>query len=207
MSSELAGRTSFLAATNVSRETMVKLDQYAALLKKWNKAINLVAPGTLPDLWTRHFLDSAQLLDLAPAGTKTWADMGSGAGFPGMVIACMAPDIRVTCIESDQRKATFLQTLVRELDLNVQVMVGRVEHTDPCKADIISARALAPVEKLLEYAEIHLKKGGTAIFLKGATHLREIDEARAKWSFDIRVHPSNTENEGAVLILGDIRRE
>jgi len=207
MSGDDIDQDAFLAATNVSRETMDRLERYAALLRKWNKAINLVAPSTLQSLWARHFLDSAQILELAPKDTKTWVDLGSGAGFPGMVIACMDANISMVCIESDKRKAVFLQTLARELELNVQVIPKRIEQADQCDADVVSARALAPVSKLLEYTERHLKEGGTAIFLKGAGHLDEIEQARAKWSFDITIEPSNTEKGGAVLILGDIRRE
>ncbi len=211
MITEAESRNLFAETTNVSRETMERLDVYAALLRRWNKAINLVAPSTLPNIWTRHFLDSAQIFQFTPEKAKTWGDMGSGAGFPGMVIACLAkevmPNLEVICIESDKRKAVFLQTLVREIGLNARVLDERVEKAQKSNADIISARALAPINTLLILAERHLKKQGVAVFMKSGGYLHELEEARAHWSFDIRAVPSKTDENGVVLVLGDIRRE
>lgn len=200
-------RKSFEEKVSVSRETMEKLDLYCELLRKWNPAINLVSSSTLPYLWERHFLDCAQISELMPTDTNTCVDMGSGAGFPGLIVSCLNPEIYVTCIESDQRKSVFLRTVIQELDLNAEVVVGRIEKVPPKKVDVVSARALASVTNLLEYAERHLKKSGTAIFLKGTGHLNETAEARKRWSFDIKTHSSKTDPEAAVLILGDIERE
>lgn len=200
-------RSRFQKSENVSRETMEALDQYSQLLNKWNRAINLVSPSTLPQLWSRHFLDSAQIRKFLPIETKAWVDIGSGAGFPGLVVSCLEPEIFVTCLESDQRKSVFLQTVIRELGLNANVIAERIEKVPPMQADVISARALAPVSILLEHAERHLRPGGTAIFLKGSTYMNEVEAARMNWSFDIKAHPSKTDHEGAVLIFGDIKRE
>ena len=196
---------------DVSRETIERLEAYAALLRKWNKAINLVGRTTIPNLWERHFLDSAQIFSLCPEDAKVWVDLGSGAGLPGLVVATLAaqmnPDLAVICIESDQRKATFLRTVIRELDLKAQVKVRRIEETTSLNGDVVSARALAPLPDLLSYAERHLNPSGKAIFLKGSGYLQEIEQAKADWSFDIQAIPSKTDRDGAVLILGGIRRE
>jgi len=200
----------FQAEFDVSRETMARFDTYVLLLKKWTKAINLVARSTTPHIWERHLFDCAQVFSHRPKGTTIWVDLGSGAGFPGLVVAILAtqfqPNLIITCIESDQRKAAFLRTVIRELDLNATVMAERVEDAAPMDADIVSARALAPLPDMLPLATRHLKSNGTAIFLKGASYLSEIDEAKQQWAFDIQAVPSKTGGEGAVLILGDIRR-
>lgn len=200
----------FQAEFGVSHETIMRFDAYAALLTKWTKAINLVAPSTLPLLWHRHFRDCAQLFAHRPKATTVWADLGSGAGFPGLVTGILAielqPDLETVCIESDQRKATFLRTVIRELSLNATVLAERIENSDPVGADIVSARALAPLTELLPLATRHLKPDGKAIFLKGAGYLAEIDEAKRQWAFDIQTVPSKTDEDSAILILGDIRR-
>jgi 16S rRNA (guanine527-N7)-methyltransferase len=205
-----AGRAEVLAALNVSRETTARLDSYAALLAKWNPAINLVAKSTLPDLWTRHILDSAQLLDLAPKGARHWADLGSGGGFPGLVIAILAaekaPTLRVTLVESDLRKATFLSTVVRECGLTTTVCAERIESLPPLRADVLTARALAPLDGLLAHAERHLAEGGIAIFPKGATHEAELASALEHWRFSVQKHPSRTDSDAVLLVIGDIAR-
>lgn len=206
MSNERAG---FLAQVDVSRETLARLDTYAALLTKWNPAINLVAPSTLDQLWTRHFLDSAQVLEIAPEG-KTWVDIGTGGGFPGLIVAILAaekrPDLRVTCIESDLRKATFLRTVAREAGVEVDVISKRIEQVAPMGADILSARALAPLAQLLGFAERHLSPNGRALFLKGANHASEVKEALEMWSFQADTYPSKTSSDAVILSLGDIQR-
>lgn len=204
-------RELFAKTMNVSRETMERLDSYAALLTKWNKAINLVAPSTIQTLWTRHFLDSAQIYKNAPVGATQWVDLGSGAGFPGLIVACLAldeqPRLHMICIESDQRKSVFLQAVIRELGLNASVVNARIEKADPVGADVVSARALSSLDSLLFYAKRHLREGGAAIFLKGAGHFDEIEKAKKHWAFDIQVEPSKTDPDGAVLVIGDIHRE
>ncbi|WP_102223927.1 16S rRNA (guanine(527)-N(7))-methyltransferase RsmG [Acidimangrovimonas sediminis] len=198
----------FLAARDVSRETLGRLTTYAALLEKWNPAINLVARSTLGDLWSRHFLDSTQVFDLRPAETGRWVDLGSGGGFPGLVLAILAadeaPDLRVILVESDQRKATFLRTAARETGVTVEVHASRIEDLAPLDADVVSARALAPLSPLLGLATPHLKAGGRGLFPKGATHDREIAEALASWSFEVQKYPSRTDPDSVILSIGDL---
>jgi len=206
----MSARSHFADHFDVSRETLHRLDAYVALLAKWNKAINLIGRSTLPDVWARHLTDSAQVFALLPNGAKTWADLGSGGGLPGLVVAIMAhephPDLQVTCVESDQRKATFLRSAVRELGLNTSVVAKRIEAIPDIGADVISARALAPLTNLLSLTHRHLGTEGRAIFLKGSSYLQEIEEAKHEWAFDIQAIPSKTDQESAVLILGGIRR-
>ncbi|MFC2969984.1 16S rRNA (guanine(527)-N(7))-methyltransferase RsmG [Acidimangrovimonas pyrenivorans] len=204
------GKAAFLAQRPVSRETLARLECYAALLEKWNGAINLVSKSTLAQLWTRHFLDSAQIFDLKPEGARSWADLGSGGGFPGLVIAILAaeaaPELRVTLVESDIRKATFLSTVARETGVQVEVRPERIEALAPLGADAVSARALAPLDDLLGYAARHLAPEGRAIFLKGAAHAQEIEEALAHWRFDVQKHPSKTDPKAVILSIGGLAR-
>lgn len=206
----LLARAEFLASVDVSRETMARLDIYAALLGKWNPAINLVAPASLPDLWRRHFLDSAQLLDLIPGGASKLADLGTGGGFPGLIVAILAaerhPEIRTVCIESDQRKAAFLNTVIRETGVDAEILTARIEDASPQMADVVTARALAPLGRLLGLAVRHLRPGGIALFPKGATHQREIDEALENWTFAVDTRPSKTDPEAVILRIGEIER-
>ena len=200
----------FAEAFDVSRETRERLSLYAELLTKWNPAINLVSKSTLPDLWTRHFADSAQLLEIADISMGTWADLGSGGGFPGLIVAILAaekaPGLKVTCVESDQRKATFLRTVARETGTEVTVLSERIETLQPLGADVVSARALAPLPALIGYAERHLATQGFALFLKGTGQAKEIDLALASWSFQIDTFPSRTDSGAAILKLRSIRR-
>ena len=197
-------------AENVSRETIERLRLYEALLKKWNKRINIVSESTLERLWHRHFLDSMQVFHLAPKHAEHWADLGSGGGFPGAVVAILAREarsnIRVTLVESDQRKAAFLRTLARETDVSIQIVAERIEKARPLAADVVSARALAPLPRLLEYASRHLCAGGVAIFPKGQSAQKEISEALETWRFRCETHPSQTDEEAVVLRIGDIER-
>jgi 16S rRNA (guanine527-N7)-methyltransferase len=205
-----AGRAEVLAALNVSRETTERLDTYAALLAKWNPAINLVARSTLPDLWNRHILDSAQVFELAPKYVRHWVDLGSGGGFPGLVIAILAaekaPKARVTLVESDLRKATFLSTVVRECGLTTTICAERAESLAPLNADVLTARALAPLDSLLVHAERHLAEGGIAIFPKGAAHGSELASALEHRRFSVQKHPSRTDTDAVLLVIGDIAR-
>lgn len=199
----------FAARVDVSRETLARLEIYAELLRKWNPAINLVSRATIDELWTRHILDSVQLFDVVPEGAKSWADLGTGGGFPGVVIAIMAaeqPDLSVTCIESDTRKATFLRTVLRETGVRGTILASRIEAVDPLGGDVVSARALAPLSKLLGYATHHLKPGGVALFAKGAEHEKEIEEALESWSFRVDKIASRTNPESVILRVREIER-
>lgn len=204
------GRADFSGKISVSRETMQRFDLFAGALVKWNPSINLVARSTLPVMWTRHFLDSAQLWEVAKIDAGLWLDIGAGGGFPGLVMAIMgvekAPKLRFILVESDARKSVFLQTVVRNLDLKAEVLPERIEQIQPLGADILSARALAPLTGLLEYADRHLKPKGHALFMKGAAYRQERDEALEKWSFRAEEYPSITDGKAVVLKLGDIAR-
>jgi len=195
---------------NVSRETAERLDIYASLLEKWNPRINLVAKPTLKYLWSRHILDSLQLFNLAAESATSWADLGSGGGFPGLVVAIQAaerwPQLRLTLVESDQRKAVFLQTVMRETGIEASVVAERIEAVAPLNADVISARALAPLPVLLSYAERHLASGGTALFPKGAGWRQEVKHALEHWRFRCEDIASQTSSDGAILRLGEIER-
>lgn len=203
-------RTAFLEARPVSRETLDRLDQYETLLKKWNPAINLVSKSTLDQAWTRHFLDSAQLFDLAPADATTWSDFGSGGGLPGLVIACLAaeerPDLRVTLVESDQRKAAFLMSAARALQTTVQVFSVRAESLAPMSAGVASARALAPLADLIGIAHRHLASNGVAIFPKGARHHDELQQALENWRFSYETIPSLTDPDAVIYRIMEIER-
>ncbi len=198
-------REIFAQKTDVSRETLGRLDEYAARLIKWNRAINLVAKPTLDAVWTRHFLDSAQILDHVPAGTKTWIDLGSGAGFPGLVIAVLRPDISVTLIESDRRKSVFLSETARACGLTVSVLSERVEDVEQ-KADIVSARALAPLTDLLAFAQPLLGPNGVALFLKGENVENELTEANRLWHITHTKHDSVVDPRGSILSITDFSR-
>jgi 16S rRNA (guanine527-N7)-methyltransferase len=187
-----------------------RLDLHVALLRKWNGAINLVAPGTIEVAWTRHVLDSAQVFSLRGEDCRHWADLGSGAGFPGMVIALlardMAPDLRVTLVEADRRKAEFLRTVSRETGVPVTVIDERIEAIPALNADVVSARALAPLGVLCGFLENHMAPGGRALLLKGARAAEEVQSARQVWSFQLDTLPSATDPEGSILKLTDLHR-
>ena len=193
----------------VSRETSDRLKAYAALLQKWNSRINLVSRNSLTDLWTRHFIDSAQLFALAD-NPPHWVDIGSGGGFPGLVVAILAdefnPAQKTTLIQSDKRKATFLRTVIRETGIACSVLAQRIEQAEPLNATLLSARALADLPTLLDYADRHLTTDGTALFPKGTTWKKEVDAARGQWSFTLDAITSWTEPNAAILKIKGIKR-
>lgn len=196
--------------SDVSRETLERLQIYAELVRRWNPRINLVSRTTLEDLETRHIADSQQLLSLAPEVTQTWVDLGSGGGFPGVVVAIhlaqSAPEAKVTLVESDQRKAAFLRTVSRETDVPMNVISARIEDIEPLRADVLSARALAPLPVLLEWTTRHRKLDGVALFPKGRTWSEEMERALEHWRFDCETHQSQTDAEAVVLKIGAIER-
>ncbi len=193
---------------DVSRETLEKLREFRALIERWNPAINLVSRGGLEHVWDRHILDSAQLFNLKPEVADSWVDLGSGGGFPGVIIAILAEmscsNLKVTLVESDRRKAAFLSQSVRVLGLDCEVEVVRIEDLEPRGASVISARALAPLVDLIGHAKRHLATGGTAIFPKGAGADQEVAAAHKKWKFDLVEHQSQTSPSGRILVLKDI---
>jgi 16S rRNA (guanine527-N7)-methyltransferase len=199
-----------LAQLAVSRETLERLTVFAALLRQWSPRINLVSRASLPQLWTRHIVDSAQLLAHAPGSARHWLDIGSGGGFPGMVCAIVAteshPCLRFTLVESDRRKSTFLRTVARETGVHPEVKAERVEALSPQAADIVSARAVAPLVTLFDHAYPHVRPGGMLLFLKGARYAEEIDEARASWRFTVDARASITAPDARILICRNLSR-
>ncbi len=210
MSGVAVSQTDFAEVFDVSRETMERLEVYAALLVKWNTKINLVAKSTIPDIWHRHMADSAQLWSLAPKGVKTWMDMGSGAGFPGLVIGAIAsekaPHLEITLVESDRRKSVFLQSAARAMGITVKVITKRIEQLEPQNADILSARALCSLSQLLEFAEKHLKPGGICLFPKGARVDSELTQASSCWHMAYETFPSMTDPDAVILRIGEFKR-
>ena len=184
---------------------MLLLRQHLDHLLRWNGTINLVAKSTLSDAWVRHIADSAQLVPLAQVRPDHWADLGSGAGFPGLVVAIIlaerSPQTRVTLVESDRRKATFLREAVRHLGLKSVVLADRIETARPLCADVVSARALAPLDRLIPLTARHLVRDGTALFLKGAKVDSELASARVAWSFLLERLPSQTDPTAEILRL------
>ncbi len=195
--------------SDVSRETFERLEVFSEVLTKWNPKINLVSRKSLEDLWTRHILDSVQVFEIAP-NAKTWLDIGSGGGLPGIIVAILvaekSPETKVTLMESDQRKCAFLRNAARECGVQVTVKSQRIEEAEPESADIMSARALADLDILLGYSERHLKSGGTAVFPKGVNWKKEVDNARNRWRFDCEEITSLTEPEAVILKIKGVER-
>lgn len=195
---------------NVSRETQDRLGVFQDLVLRWNRRINLVSRTDAAVLWTRHIVDSAQLWRLRPPGARRWADIGSGAGFPGLVVAVMAAGegfpLRMTLVESDHRKAAFLAEAARALGVDVQTRPERIEALSPLEADVLSARALAPLDRLLGFAQKHRAPEGIALFPKGAAVHKEIETASRRWRFEHRIHGSVTDPDAAIVEVGAVSR-
>lgn len=184
----------------VSRETRGKLEIYAAELNRWQRVRNLVAASTLPDLWTRHFADSLQLAALADG--EVWADLGSGAGFPGLVLAIARPKTLVHLVESDSRKCAFLRHVARATGASARVWEGRIETvlaTLEPMPQVVTARALASLGELLGYSQDVLAAGAVGLFPKGRGHAAELTQAAESWRFEADVVPSCTDAEGRIL--------
>lgn len=194
---------------DVSRETMNDLTSFVSLVEKWNPRINLVSKMSVADIWDRHIWDAVQIAEIVKFEEK-WLDIGSGGGFPGIVLSILAkqlsPKTIFTLIESDQRKCAFLRTAVRELGLNVNIISERIEAATPQKSDVMSARALADLSALLQFAQYHLLPTGLCVFPKGQTWVKEITSAQENWSFTYEAHKSETNPDAAILTIKDIRR-
>ncbi len=194
----------------VSRETLGKLERFAAELRRWTQRINLVAPSTVERIWDRHILDSAQLFALAGPDWTRWVDLGSGGGLPGAVVGILASDAGkpVQLVESNSKKAAFLTTVLGGLASNVRVHRERIEtaHALTGDSDIVSARALADLPGLLRLSEPWLRNGATGFFPKGRGYGEEIVAARDEWDFSVLEVESVTDAEGRILIVRDVRR-
>jgi 16S rRNA (guanine527-N7)-methyltransferase len=244
----------FAARFDVSRETLGRLEVYERLLRQWQKAVNLIAPGTLNDVWERHFADSAQLFRLAPPNLQTWVDLGSGAGFPGLVVAILRADHslptppdappspaptscqtrasgtmgegtkhvavgaqqllgetrhRVVLVESNARKCAFLREVVRQTGIGgrigVDILSIRIETVATQASlphpDVVSARALAPLDRLLGLAAPLFTPATVGLFMKGKEAAAEIEAARKTWNFNVELSPSQTEPDGQIVLI------
>lgn len=198
------------AAGPVSRETFDRLIAFEQVFQKWNRSINLAAPSTLDDVWRRHILDSAQLIRLEPAALR-WLDLGSGGGFPGLVVAFLLAEragASIDLVESNRKKASFLQTVVGQFGLPARVVARRVDesHLLVSQPEIVTARALAPLPGLLDLAAPWLTEGARGLFHKGRDYRAEVTESTQRWSFDLVEHASKTDAHGMILELSGLRR-
>lgn len=195
----------FQEISGVPGDTLERLQQYVDLLTTWQRRINLVSASSLADVWRRHVLDSAQLHPFLPASAGVVLDMGSGAGFPGMVLAILGGH-QVHLVESDARKCAFLGEVDRITRAGAMIHRCRIEDMPPLAADVVTARALAPLDRLLGYAEPFLKKNANCLFLKGKKAEEELTESQKRWTMTLTRTESVSHSSGTILKLGDIRR-
>ena len=197
----------FRAQTGADDANIADLTTFLALLTEANAVMNLVGPDTIPDFWNRHAWDSAQLLSLAPEA-RTWADLGAGAGFPGVVLAILLkgrPGAHVWLIDSLGKRCRFLQTIVDTLDLPATVVNGRAEE-QAITVDVVTARAVAAMDKLLGYAQPYLQRGAKGLFLKGERAEAELKDARRVWQFEAVLTVSRSDPRGRIVSVGSLRR-
>jgi 16S rRNA (guanine527-N7)-methyltransferase len=190
----------FAALSGVSRETLARLEAYAGLLREWSAHINLVGATTLDDLWRRHFLDSAQLLHYVPAGTRSLIDLGSGAGFPGLVLAISGvPGVEL--VEADARKCAFLREAARITAAPVIIRNARIEALPAHVVDVVTARGCAPLDRLLVLAQRFIGPDTVCLFPKGERVEHELAAARQAWTMDLTRHASRSDPRGVILCL------
>jgi 16S rRNA (guanine527-N7)-methyltransferase len=207
----VSDRDEALNLTPVSDDALARLDKFATLLTDWQRRINLIAPSTLPHLWTRHIADSLQLLPHAP-DAKIWIDLGSGGGFPGIPVACalaQTPGAQVHLVESNGKKAAFLRESARVTGVPAIVHPDRIENFGDSfggNAGVVTARALAPLKSLCEYAFPLLAKGAIGLFLKGQDVEAELTEAAKYWSVEADLRPSLTSRDGVVVVVRSLKR-
>jgi 16S rRNA (guanine527-N7)-methyltransferase len=207
----LADRNAALALVHVSRETGDRLDRFVATLLRWQDKANLIAPSTIPHLWTRHVADSLQLLDLVPAA-KTWIDLGSGGGFPGLPIACALADTEgaiVHLVESNAKKAAFLREAVRTTKVPATVHAERIEnvlHNFAAPVDVVMARALAPLKVLFDQCPTMIQHGTVGLFPKGQDVEAELTAAAKYWNINHTLVPSRTDPNGRIVVVHGLER-
>lgn len=203
------GPAEFQAASGVSRETLARLKLFVGLLEDWNARINLVSANSLRDVWRRHIWDSAQLAAFVPPGCRSLVDLGSGAGFPGLVLAVVLAErgpLRTVLYEATAKKCRFLEEVARRVAVSVEVRNTRIEAAEPEPFDVITARACAPLAQLLSYAAPFQGKNTTCLFLKGQSVGAELIEASKYWSMMIEQHPSRSSPTSAILEIREVRR-
>ena len=201
-----------MSTYNVSRETFAILSRYVNILDDWQAKMNLVSPKSMAEVWTRHIADSLQLYQHLNSDTKTVYDIGSGAGFPAIVLAIQSMveqrDIKFKLIESITKKTVYLNAVKNELNLkNVEIINARSENLKLAPADVITARAVAALDKLFALALPLVDKHTVLLLLKGKTYQAEIDEALKHWSFYVKVLPNNVEPEGVILQIANLRKK
>ena len=194
------GPDEFAQASDVSRETLARLKAYINLLSDWNNHHNLVSAASLKDVWRRHIWDSAQLMPQIPDEARNLADLGSGAGFPGLVLAALLRDrVSVTLFEATAKKCTFLEAAAARMQISVQIRNQRMEDAPPQVFDVVTARACAPLPKLLRYAQKFLGPNSVCLLLKGQNIAVELTEAHKCWSMETKLIPSKTASSGVIL--------
>lgn len=191
----------------VSRETETRLELLVQTLERWQKAINLIGRATLQDVWVRHVLDSAQLAPLIPPEARSLTDLGSGGGFPGLVLAALRPDLEVTLVDSDARKGAYLAEAGRRMDLPKapKITIGRIEIVESAKADIVTARALAPLSQLLSWADRYRNDPAICLFHKGKGWRDELTAAHNHWDIEVTPLPSVTDRDAVLLRIASYR--
>lgn len=202
------GPEEFASLSGVSRETLARLKTYAGMLEDWSARHNLVSRASLADMWRRHFWDSAQLFPLIPAGAKSLVDLGSGAGFPGLVLAELLRDrpIQIVLYEATGKKCRFLEEVAGRLGLSAQIRAERIEDARPQAFDIVMARACAPLDQLLAYAHRFWGPETIGLFLKGQNIEAELTKANKSWKIKAERHPSRSDSTGVILEVGELRR-
>ena len=199
-----------LLELDVSRETLDALKYFEDLVVLWNPAINLISNSSVSDLWSRHIIDSAQLFLFTLPDEGLWLDVGSGGGFPGIVVSIvakeLAPSLRVVLVESDNRKCVFLRTVIRELGLSVKVINDRIENVKLDDVVYLSARALRNLNSLLFIVENNVSRETVCIFPKGRSYKRELVESQKNWKFDFNLIDSNTSEDSKVIVLKGLER-
>jgi 16S rRNA (guanine527-N7)-methyltransferase len=193
-------------AFDVSRESLQQLRLYVDLLLHWQKRINLIGPSTTEDIWTRHIVDSLQLLPLIPPGIRQLVDLGSGAGLPGLVLA-IASSLPAVLVESNDKKSAFLREAIRQTGVQASVATCRIEDVEPMSGStLLTARALAPLSKLFELSQQLFQPDAVALFHNGQDVDKELAEARKSWTFTARKHKSMTDPRGIILEIADVNR-
>jgi 16S rRNA (guanine527-N7)-methyltransferase len=205
---EAFGPEQFAAASNVSRETLGRLKLFASLLEDWNARLNLVSANSLEGVWRRHIWDSAQLADLIPPDTTSLVDLGTGAGFPGLILAIILRergDVRIVLYEATTKKCSFLNEAAVRTGAPVEIRNGRIEKANREPFDVVTARACAPLEKLLGYAQAFQGPETISLFLKGQSVAVELTEARKSWNMKALRHPSRSDPFGVILEVRELR--